>query len=70
MTTQILLVVAGPTGLIMTSDNWFTSKFRVHLVLNLIGKVFTFEKIRLILLEEFHKFGIIMKKNHCLIFLF
>lgn len=31
---------------LMTSDNWFVAKFRKHIALNLIAKVFTFERIR------------------------
>jgi len=31
---------------LMTSDNWFVAKFRKYVALNLIAKIFTFEKIR------------------------
>jgi 2-polyprenyl-6-methoxyphenol hydroxylase-like FAD-dependent oxidoreductase len=31
---------------IMTSDNWFIAKFRMHVVLNIIATIFSFRKIR------------------------
>ncbi|SFA69716.1 2-polyprenyl-6-methoxyphenol hydroxylase [Flavobacterium swingsii] len=37
---------------IMTNDNWFAAKFRKYVVVNLVGKVFTFEKIRPILFRR------------------
>lgn len=31
---------------LMTSDNWFIAKFRKYIILKLISKIFTFEKVR------------------------